>query len=79
MIDGDIKKDNMEAVLRTKAGRMVLYDILVETGVDDCTFDEDTHKHAMNAGRREIGIALRSKIKSIDKDNYYLMIRENEL
>lgn len=74
-----IKIDNMKAVLNTVAGRMVLYDILVESGVDDATFNEDTHKHAMIAGRRETGIVLRNKIKSIDKDKYYLMIRENEL
>ena len=65
-------------VLITVPGRNTLYRLLQMTGIDGSTFNDDTHKHAYNAGRRDVGIEIREELKMADKDNYFRMIMENE-
>lgn len=65
-------------VMSTESGRNFVWRILKSTGVDDDTFDTDTHNHARNAGRRGVGLQLRDELKAACFDNYLRMMKENE-
>lgn len=65
-------------VMSSDSGRNVMFRVLHSTGVDNDTFSSDTHEHARNAGRREVGLQLRDEIKAAGLDNYFRMIKEND-
>ena len=65
-------------VMSSASGRSVMFRFLQSTGVDESTFNEDTHRHAWNAGRREVGLELRGELKEVCIDYYFIMLKENE-
>jgi len=69
---------DISGVMNTNAGRNTIYRILQSTGLDVNGYSSDTHEHAKNAGRREVGLWLRDEIKTADFGNYLMMMRENE-
>ena len=64
-------------VMSQPSGRSVIYRFLESTGVDESTFSPDTHQHACNAGRREVGLELKDELMTVTLDNYFIMIKEN--
>ena len=68
----------MTQVMSTESGRNVINRILISTGVDDDTFNSDTHNHARNAGRRSVGLQLREELKACCFDKYLMMMKEND-
>jgi hypothetical protein len=65
-------------VMSSESGRHVMHRILEVAGVDDNTFNADSHLHAKNAGRREVGLWLREEIQKADMNGYLTMLKENK-
>jgi hypothetical protein len=65
-------------VMSSKSGRNTMYRMLQFTGVDENMFNPDTHEHARNAGRREVGLWLRDELKGSCFSEYLIMLKENE-
>ena len=65
-------------VMSSASGRNTMHRMLKYTGVDDDTFNPDTHEHARNSGRREVGLWLRDELKEACIDNYFIMLKENK-
>ena len=83
MSDNETEQRNIEIaeltqVMKTTSGRNTMNRLLQFSGVDNNTFNKDTHEHARSAGRREVGIWLRDELKMACRDNYFLMLKENE-
>ena len=72
----DIEIAEITHVMSTESGRNLMHRILNQTGVDENTFNSDTHEHARNAGRREVGLWLRDELKMVCIDNYLRMLKE---
>ncbi len=76
--DRAIEIAELTQVMSSDSGRNVMFRMLHSTGVDNDTFDPDTHIHAQNAGRRQIGLQWQEEIKAAGLDNYFRMIKEND-
>lgn len=59
-----VETAEIAAILKTDSGRKVILRVLNSTGYFSNTFDHDPIKHAYNAGRRSIGVALVAEIKA---------------
>lgn len=68
----------VDQVMKLESGRNTMYRLLQMTGVDENMFNPDTHEHARNAGRREVGLWLREELKMAGLDNYFRMLKEND-
>lgn len=66
----------MSVIMSTKGGRNFISRVLDECGVFSDTFDTDTHAHAKNAGRRQIGLWLVSELQDATPDEYSTLLRE---
>lgn len=64
-------------IMSNTSGRHTIYRILEFSGIDDDMFDPDSHKHAKNAGRREVGLWLRDELKTACFSEYLMMLKEN--
>ena len=75
----DVNHDELAVIniMKTKDGRDWLYNKLQSCGVFESIFDNDTHKHAYNAGKRKVGVNLNRELKEYAPDNYMKMIEEN--
>lgn len=73
-----IEKSDIDAVMRTETGRKFISSILDYTGVDNDTYDPDTHAHAYKAGKRKVGLHIIEQIKTACPDMYMQLIREND-
>ena len=76
--DRAIEIAEIAQVMSSDSGRNVMFRVLHSTGVDNDTFSSDTHEHARNAGRREVGLQLRDELKAAGLDNYFRMIKDND-
>ena len=63
-------------IMSTQSGRSFIQRILDYTGIDDSTWDSDTHEHARNSARRDVGIWIRDEIINACPDKYMLMMKE---
>ena len=68
----------IDGIMSSESGRSFMMSLIEHTGVFTETFDADTHRHAKNAGRREIGLHLVRELKEASFDKYIMMIREHE-
>ena len=73
----EIEIVEISQVMSTKSGRNVITRLLEMTGIDENTFSENTHLHAQNAGRREMGLWLRDELKEACFSEYLLMLKES--
>ena len=73
----EIEIVEISQVMSTKSGRNVITRFLGMTGIDENTFNKDTHLHAQNAGRREVGLWLRDELKESCFSEYLLMLKES--
>ena len=73
----NINELEVSQIMSSKSGRHTMHRILEMTGIDDNMFNEDSHLHAKNAGRRETGLWLRDELKKADFNNYLMMLKEN--
>jgi len=73
-----IELADLNYVMSSQAGRNVLYRFLRYSGLDVDNFNKDTHIHAKNAGRREVGLFMRDELKYACYNKYMLMMKENE-
>ncbi len=64
-------------ILGTSEGRKFMMGILNASGIDSDMFDQDTHKHAYNAGKRSQGIRLRNDLKDAAPELYLRMLQEH--
>lgn len=74
---GDVDDLDIESIMSTRAGRAFVNRILIQTSQGDSVFDENPYVHAMNEGRRQLGVWLTNEIKRVAFDNYIKMMREN--
>lgn len=56
--------NDLRSVMKTKAGRAVLWRIMDNAGVFRATFDPNPHVSAMREGARQIGLTLFSEIEA---------------
>jgi hypothetical protein len=68
----------IDGIMSSNSGRAVMMSLLEVSGVFTDTFDADTHIHAKNAGKREIGLHLVRELKEASFDKYTMMIKEHE-
>jgi len=62
--------------MSTEGGRGFVSRILDSTGVFNSTFDIDTHKHAYNAGKRQVGLTLVKELEQACPDKYLTLLDE---
>jgi hypothetical protein len=67
----------VHALMSNESGRHTMYRVLEFSGIDHDTFNKDSHEHARNAGRREVGLWLRDELKDACFDKYLMMLKEN--
>lgn len=65
--------NSLKAVLATRDGRVILWQLLSDTGIYRSSFDRDIAVMAFNEGQRNIGLRLLDRIMSVDADAYKLM------
>lgn len=63
----------LKAVLATRDGRIVLWQLLSDTGIYRNSFDRDIAVMAFNEGQRNVGLKLLDRIMSVDANAYRLM------
>lgn len=69
------KQKELKDVLDTYSGRAVLYDILINSGVDE-QIGIDPYQAQRDLGRRDIGLWLKRKILTINSDSVIIMEKE---
>jgi hypothetical protein len=67
--------DALRAVLRTPAGRIVVWDLLTRAGIFRSIWDPSAKVH-YNAGRQDFGHELLASCLEADAEAYQLMERE---
>jgi hypothetical protein len=72
----NIEIADISVIMSTKGGRKFIRRVLDYSGVFCDTFDSDTHEHAKNAGRRQVGLWLINEIKEAAPDEYITLIKE---
>lgn len=75
--DRKIEIANIAAIMSTKGGREFINRVLNQCGVFSDGFSPDTHEHAKNAGRRQIGLWLTNELKEAAPGEYLILIREH--
>jgi hypothetical protein len=73
----DQKAEVWRAVLETKAGREVLWDLLSEFGIYKTSFSVDPAVTAFNEGRRGAGLVVLDRVFTYSASAYMLMQNEN--
>lgn len=64
------------AMMSTQGGRAFVSRILDKCRVFRSTFDPDTHKHAYNAGKRDVGLAIIEDLQQACPDKYLQLLDE---
>ena len=65
-----------EKLIDTDFGLMVLSDILEQTGIFERSYRSKDHSQTcFNEGKREIGIDLQERLRSIDQEKFFLIIK----
>lgn len=72
----DIEKDDILAIMRLRSGRRFLSRLISESGVEGSAFDKNPTTHALNEGRRQLGIYLVEELKECAPLEYVTMIKE---
>lgn len=67
---------DISVIMSTKGGRKFVNRILDQCGVFSDIFNSDTHEHAKNAGRRQVGLWLMSEIQEASPGEYVTLMRE---
>lgn len=67
---------SIKAVLKTKEGRRTLSWILGLCGLDVSITSGDALLTASLSGRRDVGLALSSRLRSVDFELFQLMLKE---
>lgn len=63
----------LKAVLDTRDGRAVIWQILSDTGIYRSSFDRDAAVMAFNEGQRNVGLRLLDRVMAVDIDAFKLM------
>jgi len=72
----EIEIVDISVIMSTKGGRKFINRVLNQCGVFSDTFDSDTHEHAKNAGRRQIGLWLMNEIQEASPREYTTLLKE---
>jgi hypothetical protein len=64
--------------MSSESGRRFIKRILDFTEVDENIFNIDTHIHAKNAGKREVGLWLQRELKQAVPGIYNNMLKEQD-
>ena len=70
----NIEIADITAMMSKEGNRKFIAKILASTGVFTGTFDLDTHKHAFNAGKRQVGLSIISELEHACPDKYLLLL-----
>lgn len=76
---GDARKVEIveiAVIMSTEGGRNFISRILDQCGTFSDTYDKDTHEHAKNAGRRQIGLWLQNELLEAAPLEYQLLLKE---
>lgn len=65
--------NSLKAVLSTRDGRVILWQLLSDTGIYRSSFDRDLAVMAFNEGQRNVGLKLLNRIMAVDAEAYRLM------
>lgn len=63
-------------MMSTHGGRALLRRTIEYSGAFASTFDIDTHRHAYNAGKRQVGLHLIEQLESACPDKYLQLLEE---
>lgn len=69
-------RDNLQEVLGTPSGRLVMWELLSVAGVFESMFHRDAGVMAYNAGRQDFGHRIMADILAADETLYLVMERE---
>lgn len=72
-----IEVAELTSIMSTEGGRNVIRRHLNSTGVFTSTWNDDSHKHAYNAGKRQAGLTLVAELQEACPDKYSLLLEEN--
>lgn len=73
------EREIWRTVLQTYEGRAVLYDLILQSGVEEPTFDPDPYSHAYRAGVRAVGLYVqKDRVLTIAPETYTMMRKEFE-
>lgn len=75
----DIRKieiAEVTVIMSTKGGRNFINRLLDQCSVFSDSYDSDTHNHAKNAGRRQIGLWLLNEIQEASPGEYITLMKE---
>lgn len=71
-----IEKQEISDIMKTQGGRNFIARVLGYTNLEEDIYNPDPIEHALNAGRREVGVWLRDTIIDADPDLYVRLIKE---
>lgn len=69
---------DISVIMSTRGGRKFMNRLMNQCGVFNDTFETDTHDHARNAGRRQIGLWLVREIQEASPGEYITLLKERE-
>ena len=72
----NIEIAEITVMMSTEGGRKFVSRILESTGVFVSSFDLDTHRHAYNAGKRQVGLSLIAELQQACPDKYLQLLEE---
>jgi len=67
---------DINVIMSTKGGRNFICRVLDQCGVFSDSFDPDTHQHAKNAGRRQVGLWLIGELEEATPGEYLTLLKE---
>lgn len=71
-----VEVSDIVGIMSTQSGRNFIQRILDYTGIDESTWNADTHEHARNSARRDVGLWIRDELINACPDKYMMMIKE---
>ena len=74
--EGELELARYEEAMKHKPTRMVLVNLIKESGLLDRVFNTDPMQHAHNEGRRDLGAWLAAELKESNKELYYKILEE---
>ena len=75
--EATVEQMTITGIMGGESGRKLMYDWMMVAGTFSNTFRADTHEHARQAGKREIGLHIDRELREACPDQYFKMMKEN--
>ncbi len=73
-----VEKSDLTNLMHTEAGRNFVRSVLDYAGVEQDTYDPDTHQHAYKAGKRKVGLYIVDKLRVACPELYIKLLEEKD-